>query len=166
MKARLIRANDNSLQLLYANGIISPAEPVDLVSFLSDFKNISRNGVGEQKWSDVCVDMTIYPGETLGFVTDDGYLVLQTFEPFIDLLDSNYKLKQYLSVIEFAKKHGKSREMIKVFCREGRILGATKKGGVWMIPEDAPYPVPTDRRREGYRGYKKPRPRKEQKESE
>jgi len=43
----------------------------------------------------------------------------------------------------------RSQELIKVFCRRGRILGAKKLNGQygrWIIPENAPYPVPLSRR--------------------
>lgn len=162
MKARLIRATDGSLQLLYRNGSIDPATPEVLINFLSNFKNVHRFGNSETKWTETCTDMTLYPGETLGFVSDSEQLILSTFEPFFELLEEKYTIKKYTSVPEYAKKYGKSREIIKVFCREGRILGATKKGNTWMIPEDAPYPVPIERQREGYRG---PRKRKAKQKS-
>ena len=165
MKARLIRAADNTLQLLYANGSIEQAGPADLLNFLSNFKNAYRFGSQETKWSDQCLEMAYYPGETLGYVTDTEDLVLLTFEPFIDLLEPNHKIKKYLTVPEYAKKHGKSREIIKVYCRDGRILGATKKGNTWMIPEDAPYPVPLESQREGYHGPRTPRVKRSKKEN-
>jgi hypothetical protein len=48
----------------------------------------------------------------------------------------------YISIRDYAKKHGKSVEQIKVFCQKGRIVGAKKiNNRAWVIPADAPYPT-------------------------
>ena len=66
-------------------------------------------------------------------------LVLLDFSPF-GILFENSK-SDYISLRDYAKKHGKSIEQIKVFCQKGRIVGAKKiNNRAWVIPADAPYP--------------------------
>ena len=50
---------------------------------------------------------------------------------------------KYISVKEAAKKWGYSESTIRKWCREGIIsvtLGAEKKDGRWLIPENAKCP--------------------------
>ena len=51
---------------------------------------------------------------------------------------------KYLSTFEVAEKWGISPRMINYYCTEGRIPGAVKMAGVWLIPKEAERPV--DRR--------------------
>lgn len=43
----------------------------------------------------------------------------------------------YLTVKEMGEKWGISSRMVTVYCNEGRIPGAIKKGNLWLVPEDA-----------------------------
>jgi hypothetical protein len=54
-------------------------------------------------------------------------------------------MMEYISAIEAAEKWGITGRMINYYCSEGRIPGAQKIGGTWIIPEDAM--KPTDRRK-------------------
>lgn len=47
----------------------------------------------------------------------------------------------YISVEEAAKKWGMSERRITAYCREGRIIGAQKRGKFWLIPDTAPKPL-------------------------
>ena len=47
----------------------------------------------------------------------------------------------YTSTIEAATLCGISGRMINYYCAEGRIPGAQKIGGTWIIPKDAPKPT-------------------------
>lgn len=47
---------------------------------------------------------------------------------------------EYLDVKDFEKKWDISARRIQTFCAEKRIPGAIKKGGTWLIPEDAVKP--------------------------
>lgn len=47
---------------------------------------------------------------------------------------------EYLDVKDFEKKWDISARRIQTFCSDGRIPGAIKKGGSWLIPEDAVKP--------------------------
>ena len=48
---------------------------------------------------------------------------------------------EYLSISQVAEKWSLSTRRINVLCSEGRILGATKIGSYWAIPEDAEKPA-------------------------
>ncbi|MEN6315910.1 MAG: helix-turn-helix domain-containing protein [Clostridiaceae bacterium] len=51
----------------------------------------------------------------------------------------------YISAAEAAALWGISGRMINYYCMEGRIPGAQKIGGTWIIPKDAS--KPEDRRK-------------------
>ena len=52
---------------------------------------------------------------------------------------------EYLTIKEACEKWGLGSRIVTMYCSEGRINGATKKGNLWLIPKDAPQPE--DRRR-------------------
>ena len=54
---------------------------------------------------------------------------------------------EYMSAPEAAKKWGISERRVQKLCEEGRILGASKLGYMWLIPKDAEKPA--DARRKG-----------------
>lgn len=51
---------------------------------------------------------------------------------------------EYLTVKETGEKWGITSRMVNVYCSNGRIPGAIKKGNLWLVPEDAE--KPTDNR--------------------
>ena len=51
----------------------------------------------------------------------------------------------YMTVKEASEKWGVTPRRIVYYCTDGRISGAMKMAGVWLIPKDAG--KPTDRRR-------------------
>lgn len=147
MIARLVKGSDGDVKLLCKNGSISNPTTTVLANFLSNFKDAKHFNGDDGIWSDKHGDMAMYPGETLAYVTDEETLIVFNFDIFKPILSESYRIKNYISITEYALKVNKSREIIKVLCREGRIMGAHKMGGRWMIPEDAPYPIPPARRR-------------------
>lgn len=48
---------------------------------------------------------------------------------------------EYLTVKEAGDKWGISSRMVTVYCTNGRIPGAIKKGNLWLIPADAEKPL-------------------------
>lgn len=44
---------------------------------------------------------------------------------------------EYLTTAEVAEKWNISRRRVTVYCDEGRITGAIRKGAIWLIPADA-----------------------------
>ena len=51
----------------------------------------------------------------------------------------------YMTLKEASEKWGISARMINYYCADGRIPGAVKMAGVWLIPKEAEKPI--DRRR-------------------
>ena len=149
MKARLIR-DANRLLLLCNDGTIAAVDRLVLYDLLTNFSRTDEYFTGDMgKWTDKSPDISVYPGETLAYITDDYNLVLESFEPFASLLKTDVKLRGYISSSEFAQRHGRSTEIIKVYCRQGRIPGATKVGRGWLIPENAEYPIEPMRQKPG-----------------
>lgn len=75
MKARLIRDGSGEVKLLCADGSICNPDLTVLRSLLFDFRNASFSG-NEGSWSTLALDMSLVPGETLAYITDDAYLVV------------------------------------------------------------------------------------------
>ncbi len=48
---------------------------------------------------------------------------------------------EYLTVKEMAERWGISSRMVTIYCKEGRIPGAIKKGNLWLLPEDTERPI-------------------------
>lgn len=146
MIARLIETTDGNIQLLCSDGTINVPNDTVLYSLLTNFQNAESLYGDDGIWKDEMTEMSMVPGETLAVVTDNKQLIIYNFSPFINLVKpSNYK---YITVEEFAKKHNKSNEMVKVYLRQNRIAGAQKLGKSWIIPEDAQYPVSPEDQRE------------------
>ena len=139
MKARLLKDASGTIQLLFANGTIANCSESVLENFFFNFKNIEHQDGVDGNWSSYH-DMAMYPGDTLAFVSDDYTLIVYDSSVFRSIITSNPDFTSYLTVIEYAKKMNKSREIIKTFCAKGRIAGAKMVGGRWLIPADAPYP--------------------------
>lgn len=47
----------------------------------------------------------------------------------------------YMTLKEASEKWGVSSRQINYYCTDGRILGAVKMAGVWLIPKDAAKPI-------------------------
>ena len=47
----------------------------------------------------------------------------------------------YMPLKEASEKWGVSSRQINYYCTDGRILGAVKMAGVWLIPKDADKPI-------------------------
>ena len=148
MIARLIETSNGQLQLLCANGSISIPTLNNgvLGNLLSDFKISEEIQGTDGFWKKEYPDMAMVPGTTIAYVTDAKQLVIEDFLPFKDLLD--FPHIKFISTQEFAKKYNKSAEIVKVYCRQGRILGAKKVGTSWVIPDTSPYPIPQEFQRD------------------
>lgn len=144
MKARVVKEEKGDMVLLYQDGTKSKATPAVLNELFNKFKSIARSTGQDGRWDDEASDMVFYPGETLGYVSDRSELVLLSSTVYAACVDSAYLASSYVSTEEFGKLYGKTPEIIKLYCREGRISGARKVGRSWMIPKDAPYPARQD----------------------
>lgn len=47
----------------------------------------------------------------------------------------------YLTVKEAGEKWGITSRMVNYYCAAGRIVGAIKKGNLWLVPSDADKPI-------------------------
>ena len=47
----------------------------------------------------------------------------------------------YMTLKETSEKWGISPRMINYYCTEGRIPGAVKMAGIWLIPKTAEKPI-------------------------
>ena len=54
----------------------------------------------------------------------------------------------YMTLKEAAEKRGVTPRRVNYYCAAGRIPGAVKMAGVWLIPKNAE--KPTDRRRKEF----------------
>lgn len=143
MKARLVKNDNKDLFLLCNDGTYLIPSKSDLGDLLFRFKNIDSLSGDAGNWSQEYPEMAAFPGQTLAFVTDTHQLVIDDFSPFHTIIEAESDPKwlgNLLSVQEYAQKHNKSVEQIKVFCRKGRIAGAKKIGRDWVIHADTPYP--------------------------
>lgn len=141
MKIRLVRNAEQKLQVLYSDGTIARATPALLSDLLIGFNRQSSIFCGGDAgiWNKECFDMSDYPGETCAYLADNDMLVVVDGSAFKAITKT--QMVSLISIAEFAEKHNRSAEMIKVFCRNGRIPGAKKIGKTWMVPENAEYPV-------------------------
>ncbi len=129
MKARITQKNGEVFLE------VTPGEPKvcstrALQRFLTSFTEyIHQDGT-------VCWDTNPY-GEVLAYVSESNELIVcdpQLFKFLFPTAD------EYITVVEFAARHGKQRRIITRFCQEGRIPGAFQKDRCWYIPADASYP--------------------------
>jgi len=136
MKARLVKRND-MLQLLQRNGKVKTVVLSEVRDFIKNCKN--RNLLeGPDIWLTMPVSMDQYEGETLLYVTDKEEVIFESIEFLAELLNS--EKSKYITIAEYAEKHGRSFGAVSKMCRNKRIPGLIKKGRNWLIPEDAPYP--------------------------
>lgn len=149
MKARLIKDESGKFRILCPDGSISDCNNDKIFNFLSDFKNCDEFYGEEGAWkSEVTPEMALYPGNTYALITDDYNLIILDFAPFSQLLKDSFNRENYISAADYGKKHNRSAEIVKVFCREGRIPGAKLIGTTWIIPANAAYPVSPQNRRD------------------
>lgn len=146
MKARLME-DKKGKWLVFADGSMVAATKCEIQNMLFNFKTLLQGFVPSENnqiysWNNEYPDIQSVPGETLAYITDASELVIVNSAPFIPLFDDvHYSIDEMETAIDYAKRHRKSVEQIKVFCRAGRIRGATKLGRDWVIPQDAPYPL-------------------------
>jgi len=132
---------------LLSNGAYIKSPSVsELGLLLFNFKSLDEFGLEKDKdsWKEEYPDLTAVPGQNLAYVPDSLQLVIEDITPFVSVFEqvkATVPIEDVLTAAEYAEKHNKSVEQIKVFCRSGRIWGATKVGRDWVIPKDAPYPT-------------------------
>lgn len=48
---------------------------------------------------------------------------------------------EYLTVKEAGAKWNVSGRMVTIYCNQGKILGAIKKGNLWLVPMNTKKPI-------------------------
>lgn len=129
MKARLVRLEGNYI-LISGDGIDRILTESEVKSFTFDY---------QKQTSDLpCnVDIEEYEGQTILYVNGENNLVIVDKDFLCQFFSDSIP---YLSVSEYAAKHGKKTGIVSRLCSEKRIAGARKKGRDWQIPAFAPYP--------------------------
>lgn len=147
MKARLIKNEAGEIVLLLEKGVYIKHPPISILGILLfNFKSLDEFGLenGAELWINEYPDLMAIPGNNLAYVTDSLQLVIEDVFPFVSVFEqvkATVPVEDVLTAAEYAEKHNKSVEQVKVFCRSGRIWGAKKIGRDWVIPKDAPYPA-------------------------
>lgn len=136
MKARLVYWEE-AYQLLVNNGNIYSFSHDEAKRFILRYDDETYYA-GSGKWDHERLTMESYRGETVARVEDDGILSIVNASHFRKLMSQD--VLQYISVAEYAAKHGKQPVIVRRLCQMGRLQGAVLKGKVWLIPEDSPYP--------------------------
>ena len=138
MKARILET-DNVIKLLLVNGTVKNISFSELIAFLKHYQDESLYE-GTQTWEELYeISMDDFSGETLAVVTKEGLLTI--YKPELIKRILNYKEIKYITADEYAAKYDKKSCIIRRFCSTGKMQGAVLKGGMWLIPEDAEYPV-------------------------
>lgn len=150
MKGKLIRSRDGSknvYELLCWDGSLKRLKTRELVDFFTRFRDDRYLSGGEDgRWDETALDLSETGGDMVAYITsaaDRQNLVIVDPSPFLVLFKTTADTpRDYISVNEYAEMYGVSKEVVKVYCREGRIPGAYKAGQrQWLIPKEAPYPV-------------------------
>lgn len=136
MKARLIY-REEAYQLLVNNGNIFTFSRDDAQRFLLRYDD-EKYYAGPGEWDHEQLTMESYRGETIARIEDDGILSIINASLFRKLMSQD--VLNYISVAEYAAKHGKQPVIVRRLCQTGRLQGAVLKGKAWLIPEDSPYP--------------------------
>lgn len=64
---------------------------------------------------------------------------------FINLAKGYDMDTQYITALQYATKHDRTKAWVIKLCHAGRLAGAYLAGGVWVIPEDCQLPEPLRR---------------------
>lgn len=142
MLARIVETNSNNKFLvLFSDGAMEEFSIEGVLDLMSrNFRDCKPNKLS-RSWKTVCADMAAYPGKTIAYQSDSGELVFADYQTLFEVISEvQAKPAEYISSAEYAKRYGVSLDQIKQFCRNGRIMGAIKLSGRWIIPVNAPYP--------------------------
>lgn len=155
MKARLIKPQTGSVRVLYSDGTYATQSYFVVKRFMTEFRQADNFTGNKGIWNNEYLDMAEVPGTTLGFISDSLQLVLLDPWPvdYLTNCEDKPEVEGYVSTKEYAEMYDRSQITIKKLCQNGRIPGATKVNLEWLIPVNAPYPIPVSQRKptSGYR---------------
>lgn len=127
---------EKELKVCCSNGSFLNANEGVLRKILTGFDKANQIKGNDGYWSNTYSNMMDIPGQTLAYVSDDLKLVVLDKDVFKSIVTPT----NYISVNEFAEKHGKQIAIVRRLCAEGRIENTQKIGETWLIPSDAKYP--------------------------
>lgn len=127
---------EKELKVCCSNGSFLNANESVLRKILTKFDKATRIKGEDGYWSNTYSNMKDIPGQTLAYVSDDAKLVVLDANVFKSIVTPT----NFISVNEFAEKHGKQIAIVRRLCAEGRIENVQKIGETWLIPSDAKYP--------------------------
>ena len=135
MLAHLLRSGEEII-LVYDGGDVVAMDEEKVRNFFLQADQLAR--ANAQKHPNI---KTLNPDKEvftmLAYVDDNYRLVITDMSYYRSIMS---KPVQYLTAEEYAELHGKKRGIIMRLCRERRLIGAIKKGEIWLIPENCPYP--------------------------
>lgn len=135
MLARLLRSGEEII-LVYDGGDVVSMDQEKVRNFFLQADLLTKENA--QKHPNIkALNLDKENFSMLAYV-DDNYRLVVTDMPYYRSIMS--KPIVYLTAEEYAELHGKKRGIIMRLCRERRLIGAVKKGEVWLIPENCPYP--------------------------
>lgn len=154
MKAKLLRMEGQSAELyemLCMDGTKKILRAKELASFFKNFRDDMYLSGGEDgRWDATAMDMSEVGGDLIAYVVeiprepDKQQLIVVDPGPFAALfVPDNNEDNELIPISEYAAMYGVTREIVKVYCRTGRIVGAIKAGGNWVVPRGAAYPTDT-----------------------
>lgn len=157
MKAKLFRVEGRGTELyelLCWDGTKKILRAKELSTFFKNFRDDSYLSGGEDgRWDTTAMDMSEVGGDLIAYVVevprepDKQQLIVVDPGPFAALfVPENNEDNELIPISEYASMYGVTREIVKVYCRDGRIPGAIKAGGNWVVPRGAAYPTDTRRR--------------------
>lgn len=135
MLARLLKTGDEVI-LIYEGGNVVSMDEEKVRAFFLDADNLAKQNAGKHPNIKV-MELNKDSFSLLAFVDDNYRLVVSDMAFYRSIME---KPTEYLTPEEYGELHGKKRGIIMRLCRERRLIGAIKKGEVWLIPANAPYP--------------------------
>lgn len=136
MQARLLK-NGDEIILIYKSGDIVTLNEAGVKDFFLNADKLARQNRRESEVSLNLLEASKKAGETLAYLDSSWHLVITDMDYYRSIMG---KPTVYLTAEEYGELHGKKRGIIMRLCRDRRLKGATKKGDIWLIPSDSPYP--------------------------
>lgn len=135
MLARLVKSGEEII-LIYEGGDVFSMNDQKVRDFFLGADLLTKENAGKHP------NIKLLNNESdsfslLAFV-DENYRLVITDMPYFRSVMS--KPVEYLTAEEYAELHGKKRGIVMKLCRDRRLAGAVKKGEVWLIPSNCPYP--------------------------
>lgn len=135
MLARLVKIGDEII-LIYDGGDVIAMDEEQVRNFFLQADQLAKENAKKHP-SIRLLNQDPDEFSLLAFVDENYRLVITDMLYYRNVMS---KPTEYLTVEEYGALHGKKRGIIMRFCRERRLIGAIKKGEIWLIPKNCPYP--------------------------